>query len=116
MMNAVNVDSNVVLIHSAAKNSVFTPFFHPGHMLPQPFLPHPPLLFHHLLPPVSLPRPRRPPLLLQRHHQGHFAAPAEGGNGHWMSHLASAAAPSRLRAAAGKTESSTLNAAGQKYG
>lgn len=78
-------------------------------MLPQLFLPHPLFLLRHLLPALSPPLP----LLIRHHHQGPVAAPAEGGSGHWMPRLASAAAPSELRAVAAKTEGSTLNAAGQ---
>lgn len=82
-------------------------------MLPQLFLPHPPLLLHRLI----LHHTRPPALLpLRRHLRRLVAAPAEGGSGHWMRRLASAAAPSQPRAAAEKSVRSTLAAVGQFTG
>lgn len=97
-------------MNSAANHTVLKPLLHPGPMLPQLSLRrHLLLLLHHLLLPVSLPL-RLP---LPRHPRGLIAALAEGGSGFWMRRLVSAAAPSALRAAAGRTGGSTLNAAGQ---
>lgn len=90
-----------------------TLFLCPGHGLPQLFLPHRHLLSHHFLPPLSLPLPLHLHLPLRSHHRGPAAAPAEAGSGHWMRRLASVTAPSKPRAAAGRSEGSTLSAAGQ---
>uniref|UniRef100_A0A3Q3VWX2 Platelet-derived growth factor (PDGF) family profile domain-containing protein n=1 Tax=Mola mola TaxID=94237 RepID=A0A3Q3VWX2_MOLML len=78
------------------------PFIEHRPNLPQLFFPQLLHLCHYLLPPLP---PFLPlPLLLRRHHHGHVATPVEGGSGHWMKRLASATAPSELRAAAGKAE------------
>lgn len=88
-----------------------TLFLCPGRGLPQLFLPLCHLLSHHLLPVLCLPLP--PPLPLWSPHRGPAAAPAEAGSGHWTRRLASVSAPSTPRAAAGRSEGSTLSAAGQ---
>lgn len=90
-----------------------TLFLCPGPRLPQLCLPHRRLLSHHFLPPLSLPLPLHLHLALRSHHRGPAAAPAEAGSGHWMRRLASVTAPSKPRAAAGRSERSTLSAAGQ---
>ena len=96
-------------IHTFCLYPYFTPLFPPGLILPRLFLPHLLILLQLLLPPPSL------PLLLphRRPHRRLVVARAKGGSGPWMWRPVSAAAPLKLRAAAGKAEGSTLTAAGQ---
>lgn len=98
---------NSELINSGSNHAFPKSLFHAEPMLLQLLLPHLFLHHHHCLPPISLPPPfpSHPPLLRP------VVAHAEGGSGPWIRRHASAAAPSQLKPAAKKAESSTLVAA-----